>query len=403
MTGDEALTDPPWRRTARAAGLVDASGFVRTTIFAEMSALAAQHGAINLGQGFPDDDAPTVVLETAVDAIRAGINQYPPGRGFIDLRTAIAEHQHRFYGLTVEPETEVLVTAGATEAMAASLLAFAGPGDEVITLEPFYDAYAAVIGLSGARHVTLPLSEPGFQPTAAAIDAAFSDRTRVVVLNSPHNPTGSILAAEHVARIIALAARHDAIIVSDEVYEHLVYDGRQHVPVASMPGAAERTLTVSSAAKTFSVTGWKIGWVTGPATLIDAVIAVKQWLTYVNGAPFQGAVAAGLRLPDSFFDGLRTTMQRRRDLLAAGLTSAGFAIEPTAGSYFIVADGAGLDLGDAATSARELAVNPGVVAIPLSAFGHADGSVSDTALRFAFCKTDEAIAEAVSRLQTLRR
>jgi N-succinyldiaminopimelate aminotransferase len=403
MIGDEAKTDPPWRRTARAAGLVDAAGVVRTTIFAEMSALAAEHGAINLGQGFPDDDAPPIVLETAISAIRAGVNQYPPGRGFADLRQAIAEHQHRFYGLTVDPGTEVLVTAGATEAVAASLLAFAGPGDEVITLEPFYDAYAAVIGLSGARHVTIPLSEPGFQPSAAAIDAAFSDRTRVIVLNSPHNPTGSILAAEHVERIVALAAQHDAVIVSDEVYEHLVFDGRRHVPTASLPGAAERTLTVSSAAKTFSVTGWKIGWVTGPAALIDAVIAVKQWLTYVNGAPFQGAVAEGLRLPDSFYDELRGTMQRRRDLLAAGLTSAGFAIEPTAGSYFIVADGAALGLGDAATSARELAVDPGVVAIPLSAFGHPGGPVSATALRFAFCKTDEAIAEAVTRLQSLRR
>ena len=403
MTGDEARREPPWLRTARAAGLVDASGVVRTTIFAEMSALAAQHEAINLGQGFPDDDAPPVVLETAMAAIRDGVNQYPPGRGFADLRQAIAEHQQRFYGLSVDPETEVLVTAGATEAVAASLLAFAGPGDEVITLEPFYDAYAAVIGLSGARHVTIPLSEPGFQPEPAAIDAAFSDRTRVIVLNAPHNPTGSILAAEHVERIVTLAAKHDAVIVSDEVYEHLVFDGRRHVPTASMPGAAERTLTVSSAAKTFSVTGWKIGWVIGPAALIDAVIAVKQWLTYVNGAPFQGAVAAGLRLPDSFFDELRSTMQRRRDLLAAGLTSAGFAIEPTAGSYFIVADGAALALGDAATSARSLAVDPGVVAIPLSAFGHPGGPVSATALRFAFCKPDEAIAEAVRRLQNLRR
>ena len=403
MTGDEARPEPPWLRTARAAGLVDASGVVRTTIFAEMSALAAQHRAINLGQGFPDDDAPPIVLETAIAAIRAGVNQYPPGRGFADLRQAIAEHQERFYGLTIDPGTEVLVTAGATEAVAASLLAFAGPGGEVITLEPFYDAYAAVIGLSGARHVTIPLSEPGFQPSAAAIDAVFSDRTRVIVLNSPHNPTGSILAAEHVEHIVALAAKHDVVIVSDEVYEHLVFDGRRHVPTASMPGAAERTLTVSSAAKTFSVTGWKIGWVTGPAALIDAVIAVKQWLTYVNGAPFQGAVAEGLRLPDSFFDELRDTMQRRRDLLAAGLTSAGFAIEPTAGSYFIVADGATLGLGDAATSARQLAVDPGVVAIPLSAFGHAGGPVSATALRFAFCKTDEVIAEAVTRLQNLRR
>ncbi len=408
MTGDDGLRDaayddPPWRRAVRAAGLVDRSGEVRQTIFADMTALAAEHGAINLGQGFPDDGAPSIVLESAVEAIRTGVNQYPPGRGVAELRRAVAEHQQRFYDLSFDPETEVIVSAGATEAIAASLLAFAGPGDEVITLEPFYDSYAALIGLSGARHVTIPLDEPGFQPNPRAIDAAFSDRTRVVVLNSPHNPTGSILAAEHVERIITLAARHDAAIVSDEVYKHLVFDGRQHVPVAALPGAAERTLTISSAAKTFAVTGWKIGWVTGPAPLLDAVIAVKQWLTYSNGAPFQCAVAEGLRLPDAFFDDLRDTMQRRRDLLAAGLTAAGFAVSPTAGSYFIVAEPGELELGDAAVSARRLAVDPGVVAIPLSAFGHDGGSVSPTALRFAFCKSDEVIAEGVARLQTLRR
>lgn len=388
-------------RAARSAGLVGRDGTVRPTIFAEMSALALEHGAVNLGQGFPDDDGPAEVLEAAVEAIRAGVNQYPPGRGVVELRAAIAEHQQRFYGLTVDAESEVLVTAGATEAIAASLLALAGPGDDVVTLEPFYDSYAAVIGLSGARHVTIPLTEPGFQPIGAAIDAAITDRTRVIVLNSPHNPTGSILAAEHVERIVAAAARHDAVIVSDEVYEHLVYDGERHRPIATYPGAAARTLTVSSAAKTFSVTGWKIGWVTGPAALIEAVLGVKQWLTYVNGAPFQGAVARGLRLGDAFFDGLRATMQRRRDLLAAGLVDAGFTIAPTAGSYFIVADGAALGLTDAAASARALAADAGVVAIPLSAFGHAGGPVSPSALRFAFCKPDAVIAEGVRRLRSM--
>ncbi len=400
---DGVSTDAPWMRAARAAGLVSADGTARTTIFAEMSALALEHDAINLGQGFPDDDGPPEVLDAAIAAIRDGVNQYPPGRGFLELRQAIAEHQQRFYGIGLDPVTQVLVTAGATEAIAASLLALAGTGDDVVTLEPFYDAYAAVIGLSGARHVTIPLSEPGFQPTAAAIDAAITDRTRVIVLNSPHNPTGSILAPEHVERIVAAAARHDAIIVSDEVYEHLVYDGAQHRPTASYPGAASRTLTVSSAAKTFSVTGWKIGWVTGPPALIEAALGVKQWLTYVNGAPFQGAVARGLRLDDAFFDSLRATMQRRRDLLAAGLVDAGFAIAATAGSYFIVADGSALGLTDAAASARALAVDPGVVAIPLSAFAHDGGTVSSSALRFAFCKPDDVIAEGVRRLQSLRR
>ncbi len=390
----------PWIRTARSAGLLDVGGTVRPTIFAEMSALAAHHGAINLGQGFPDDDGPAEVLNAAVEAIRDGVNQYPPGRGFPNLRRAIAEHQERFYGVRLDPETEVLVTAGATEAIAASLLALAGAGDEVVTLEPYYDSYAAVIGLSGARHVTIPVVGPDFQPSPTDIDAAFSERTRVVVLNSPHNPTGSILEPELLERIVALAAKHDAVIVSDEVYEHLIYGGRQHVPVATLPGAAARTLTVSSAAKTFSVTGWKIGWVTGPASLIDSVIAVKQWLTYVNGAPFQGAVAVGLRMPDSYFDNLRATLQRRRDLLAAGLIDAGFTIAPTAGSYFIVAEHPGL--GDAATSARALAADPGVVSIPLSAFGRPGGPVSASALRFAFCKPDDAITEAVRRLQSVR-
>lgn len=409
MHDDRGATHPaaselPWLRAARAAGLVNPDGTARPTIFAEMSALAAAHGAINLGQGFPDDGAPPAVLEAAVAAIEAGVNQYPPGRGIAELRQAIAEHQQRFYGIALDPETQVLVTAGATEALAASILALTGRGDDVVTLEPFYDAYAAVTGLAGARHMTIPLSEPGFQPTTAAIDAAITDRTRVIVLNSPHNPTGSILAPEHVERIVALATRHDAVIVSDEVYEHLVYDGRRHVPVATFPGAAERTLTISSAAKTFAVTGWKIGWVTGPAPLIDAVLGVKQWLTYVNGAPFQGAIATGLRMPDSTFADLRAILQHQRDLLAAGLVGAGFTISPTHGSYFIVAEPpADLGLGDAAASARALAADPGVVSIPLSAFGRPGGPVSPTALRFAFCKPEASIAEAARRLQALGR
>lgn len=398
------MTDiAPWMHAARAAGLMSSDGTVRPTIFAEMSALALEHNAVNLGQGFPDEDGPPEVLEAAIEAIRAGVNQYPPGRGFAELRQAIAEHQDRFYGVRLDPATEVLVTAGATEAIAAALLALAGPGDDVVTVEPYYDSYAAIIALSGARHVTIGLRAPEFQPTAADIDAAITDRTRVILLNSPHNPTGSILEPEHIERIVTAAARHDAVIVSDEVYEHLVYDGRRHRPTATFAGAAQRTLTISSAAKTFNVTGWKIGWVTGPASLIEAVLAVKQFLTYVNGAPFQGAVARGLRLPDAFFEGLRSTLQRRRDMLATGLVAAGFTIAPTAGSYFIVAEGAALGMTDGAASARALAVDPGIVAIPLGAFGALGSDVtSPTALRFAFCKRDEVIAEGVRRLSTLR-
>ena len=392
--------DAPWMRAARSAGLVDHDGTVRTTIFAEMSALAIEHAAVNLGQGFPDDDGPAEVLEAAVAAIRSGANQYPPGRGTPALRSAIADHQQQWYGIDVDAQREVLVTAGATEAIAASILALAGPGDEVVTLEPYYDAYAAVVGLSGARHVTIPLEVPDYQPSAESIDAAITDRTRVILLNSPHNPTGSVLAAEHVDRIVAAAHRHNAIIVSDEVYEHLVFDDRQHVPVATHPGAASRTLTISSAAKTFNVTGWKIGWITGPAALVDAVIAVKQFLTYVNGGPFQDAVALGLGLPRARFDAHTAVLQRRRDLLAAGLVEASFAVSHAAGSYFIVGEGDPLGLGNSAATARALAANPGVVAIPLSAFGGA--AVSPTALRFAFCKPDDVLLDGVRRLKTVR-
>lgn len=394
------IADAPWLRAARSAGLVDDDGTVRSTIFAEMSALALEHDAINLGQGFPDEDGPPEVLDAAISAIRSGANQYPPGRGRPALRAAIAEHQRQWYGIEVDAQRDVLVTAGATEAIAASLLALAGPGDDVVTLEPYYDAYAAIIGLSGARHVTVPLDEPGYQPSGAAIDAAITDRTRVVLLNSPHNPTGSVLAHEHVDRIVAAVHRHDAVIVSDEVYEHLVFDGQHHVPIAAHPGAASRTLTISSAAKTFNVTGWKIGWITGPAELIDAVIAVKQFLTYVNGGPFHDAVALGLGLPRERFEAHTATLQRRRDLLAAGLVDAGFSVSHAAGSYFIVADGDPLGLGDATATARALAVDPGVVAIPLRAFGGA--AVSPTALRFAFCKPDAVLLEGTRRLASLR-
>ncbi len=393
----------PWRAALAAAGLLTADGASRPTIFAEMSALAQRHEAVNLGQGFPDEDGPAEVLDAAIDAIRQGVNQYPPSRGAPVLRQAISEHRARFGAPRPDPETEVLVTAGATEAIAATLLALVPRGGEVVTLSPYYDAYAAIIGLVGARHTVIPLRAPDFQPDPADIDAAIGASTRVVLLNNPHNPTGSVISPELLERIAARAAAHGAVVVSDEVYEHLVFDGAPFTPIASVPSAAGRALTISSAAKTFRVTGWKVGWVTGPAALIEAVVAVKQFLTYVNGAPFQPAVAVGLGLPDAFFEQGAATLARRRDLLSEGLRAAGFAVSPSRGSYFVVADAAPLGVDDAATFARELVRDAGVASIPLSAF--APGSVDPairSSLRFAFCRTDAAIEEAARRLRALR-
>ena len=387
---------------------------VRPTIFAEMSALAVRTGAINLGQGFPDVDGPASVARAATEAIASGANQYPPGPGIPELRRAIAAHQERHYGLTPDPGTEVLVTAGATEALAAAVLALAGPGDEVLTLEPFYDAYAAVIALSGATHTTAPLraAPDGFRLDEAALAAAFTERTRLVLLNTPHNPTGTVLTADEVAAVARLAAAHDALVVTDEVYEHLRLaepDGTRppHVPVATLPGMAERTLTVSSAGKTLSFTGWKIGWVTGPEPLITAVRTVKQFLTYVSGAPFQPAVAFALGDPDvaAWVDGLVASLSRRRDRLCAGLTEAGFTVVRPQGTYFVLADAAPLGFSDGADLCRRLPELAGVVGVPVSAFTRA-GSPVDVALRswvrFTFVKRDEVLDEAVSRLRTLR-
>ncbi|GAA2969750.1 N-succinyldiaminopimelate aminotransferase [Microbacterium terrae] len=388
-----------WRRTAHGAGLVDADGTMRPTVFAEMSALAATTGAINLGQGFPDEDGPREVLEAAREAIARGENQYPPGRGTADLLAAVAEHQERFYGLAVDPAREVLITAGATEALAATLLALLdGPDDEVVVFEPFYDAYAAVVALTGARLVPVPLRWPAFQPDLDDLRRAVSDRTRVILVNDPHNPTGAVFTAEVRDEVVRLAEHHDAVIVTDEVYEHLVFDAA-HVPIAGLPGARERTLTISSAGKTFSTTGWKIGWVSGPARLIEAVLAVKQFLTYVNGSPFQPAIATGLRLPDTFFAEIATALRAKRDLLGAGLVAAGFDVSPPAGSYFTVADAAPLGADDAGDFCRELPRRAGVVAIPLTAFVSPEHRGDyRTLVRFAACKRVDVLEDAATRL-----
>ncbi len=371
-----------------------------STIFAEMSALALRTGAINLGQGFPDTDGPPSLLADAAANITGGINQYPPGLGVLALRTAVADHQRRFYGLEVDPD-DVLVTTGATEAIASAVLGMCEPGDEVVTFEPFYDSYAATIALAGAVLRPVQLRPPTFAFDPDELRAAFSPKTRLVLVNTPHNPTGAVLDAEQLTMIGELAAEHGAVIVTDEVYEHMLYDGRPHVPMASLPGMAERTLTISSAGKTFSVTGWKVGWMHGPAELVGAAKAAKQFLTYVSGAPFQPAIATALGLPDAFYTDIAVNLARKRDLLSDGLRAAGFTVFPTSGTYFVVTDAAPLGVTDGAEFCRRLPELVGVAAVPVSVFC-VDPELGRTLVRFAFCKRDEVLAEAVSRLAGLK-
>ena len=372
-----------------------------TTIFAEMSALAVRTGAINLGQGFPDTDGPASLLADAVAAIQAGANQYPPGPGVPELRRAIAGHQRRFYGLDVDPDTEVLVTAGATEAIAATILALTGPGDEVVTFEPYYDSYAASIALSGATRRTVVLRRPDFSFDPAQLAAVFTDRTRLILLNSPHNPTGKVFTAAELEVIAGLARRHDVLVATDEVYEHLAFDGHRHIPIATLPGMAERTVTISSAGKTFSVTGWKIGWLHAPAEITASIRAVKQFLTYVNGAPFQPAVARALALDDDFYRTLAGDLQRKRDILSTGLRDAGFDVYPSAGTYFVVTDAVPLGFDDGMELCLQLPELAGVAAVPVSVF-HDDPKAARSLVRFAFCKRDDVLLDAVQRLAKLR-
>jgi N-succinyldiaminopimelate aminotransferase len=371
-----------------------------TTIFAEMSALAIETGSINLGQGFPDTDGPSEVLEAAVAAIRNGQNQYPPGPGTPELRRAIVDHQQRFYGLTYDPDTEVLVTAGATEAIAASLLALLETGDEVIAFEPFYDSYAACIAMSGAIRRPITLRPPTFAPDLEALKDAINPRTRAILLNTPHNPTGAVFSTEELREIARLAVAHDLLVISDEVYEHLTYDDTPHLPIALYPGMRERTVTISSGGKTFDTTGWKIGWVVASPALVSAVRTAKQFLTYVGGAPFQPAIAAGLRLPDAYFDDLRARRQDQRDRLLRGLADAGLEAFTPKGTYFITADIRSIGETDGYAFCRSLPERCGVVAIPCEVF-YDNKAEGRSLVRFAFCKRTELLDEAAARLKGL--
>ncbi|MGW0146031.1 pyridoxal phosphate-dependent aminotransferase [Streptomyces sp. NPDC003333] len=374
-----------------------------TTIFAEMSALALSTGSINLGQGFPDTDGPEEVREAAVRALRDGRgNQYPPGPGVPELRAAVVAHQQRRYGLTYDPDTEVLVTAGATEAIAAALLALVEPGDEVVALEPYYDSYAACIAMAGGTRVpvTLRPHEGAFRLDLDELRAAVTDRTRLLLLNTPHNPTGTVLTRAELAAIAELAVERNLLVVTDEVYEHLVFDDAEHIPLASFPGMRERTVTISSAGKTYSFTGWKVGWVTASPALVTAVRSAKQYLTYVSAGPFQYAVAEALSLPDSYFDHFRADMLAKRNILATGLEDAGLTVYRPAGTYFITADIRPLGESDGIAFCRTLPERAGVVAIPTAVFyDHREEGAPY--VRFAFCKQAAVLAEAAARLKTL--
>jgi N-succinyldiaminopimelate aminotransferase len=376
-----------------------------TTIFTEMSALATSTGSVNLGQGFPDTDGPPEMLAAAAEALAGGANQYPPLAGIPALRHAIAAHDQRFWRLTWDPDAEIVVTAGATEAVAASILALCDAGDEVVCFEPYYDSYAASIALAAAvrKPVTLrPGPEGRYRFDEAELRAAFGPRTRMVLLNSPHNPTGKVFTREELEVIAGLCQEYDAYAVTDEVYEHLAFADASspHIPLATLPGMRERTIRISSAGKTFSCTGWKIGWATGPASLVSAVQRVKQFLTFVNGAPLQPAVAVALGLPDEYFAGFNAGLRERRDRLVAGLDDAGFTVLPSEGTYFVTTDITPLGGKDGLEFCRTLPERCGVVAVPTQVFyDHPDEGRH--LVRFAFCKRLDVIDEAARRLRAL--
>ncbi len=379
----------------RRPGRLDSLG---TSIFTEMSILADLHGAVNLGQGFPDEDGPAEVLEAAARAIRDGHNQYPPGRGVATLIDAIAAHESRFFGLELDPGREILVTAGATEAIAATVLALCDEGDEVVVFEPYYDSYAATIELARARRRVVPMRPPLWSVDPTELEAAITPRTRLMLVNSPHNPTGHVLTPAELGVIADACVRHDIVAVTDEVYEHLLFEG-EHVPLATLPGMRERTIKISSGGKTFSTTGWKIGWALGPAHLIESVRAVKQFITFASGTAFQYGIAAGLRLPDEYFDRSRDALFSKCQRLCDGLSQLGWEVLRPQATYFATADVSSFGEKDADAFCRRLVADAGVAAVPVSAF--CDSDQGDRLVRFAFCKRPEVIDEALRRLARL--
>ncbi len=371
---------------------------IAPTIFAEMSALALRTGSVNLGQGFPDVDGPPSVVAAAVAALEAGANQYAPGRGVPALREAVARHQRRHYGLDLDPATEVAVTTGATEAVAAAVLGLVDPGDEVVVLEPYYDSYPAMLQVAGAVRRPVTLRAPDFRLDEAALRAAVGPRTRFVLLNSPHNPTGTVLTRAEVEAVAAVAREHDLVVITDEVYEHLVFTGHEHVPIATLPGMAERTLSISSVGKSWSFTGWKVGWATGPAALVSAMVSAKQWLTFTSGAPLQPAVAHALDHEDGYPAALGLDLERRRDLLCEGLAGAGLPVARTPeGTYFAVTDTSALGWPDARAFCDALPGRAGVVAIPMAGF-HDDEDAGRHLVRWTFCKRAEVVEQGLERL-----
>ncbi|MCG7421602.1 aminotransferase class I/II-fold pyridoxal phosphate-dependent enzyme [Micrococcus sp. ACRRV] len=386
----------PWRAASAAAGVLR-DGAPVPTVFETMTALAVEHGAVNLGQGFPDADGPPELLALAAEAVTTGPNQYAPGTGRADLRAAVAAHRARHWGVTEDPDTQVLATTGATEAIAATVLALVRPGDEVITVEPFYDSHAAVVALAGGRHVTVPVHAPDFLPDPARIAAAITPRTRLLIVNTPHNPTGAVYPRALLEELVALCRARDVLMLSDEVYDHLVHEGR-HVTLRAIPGAERIALTASSAGKSLAVTGWKVGWLTGPADLVAAVRGVKQFLSYSSGPAFQQAVAAFLPRADDFLAGQLARHRRSRDLLVSGLRDIGLDPVVPAAGYFTVVDLAPWGVRDAAAAARTWTERAGVAGIPVSALCRPDGDHLRSWLRLTFCKSEDTVAEAVARL-----